>query len=695
MTDTATLTAPSETIFELPPLKLLDCPSNPRRHYSETSLGELADSIKAVGRVLEPLLVRPIEGAGNLHEVVFGHRRKRAAERAGLLTVPCMVRAMTDAEVLLAQLHENMQREDCSPLEEADGIARLMRDHQAKADDVAQQLGISRRQVYSRLKLADAAPEVRKALQEGAIGVETANAIARVVGHKLQAQALKTALEHVGQDRRGYRDTVAELNEKFTTHLKAAIFDREAADLVPDAGSCTDCPKRSGNALELFGDVANWKSPDFSKGGAYHERIWLKKSGPDVCTDPTCFQAKHKAHLAKVAAELEAKGKAVVTGNAAKTALTAQGEVKLDGPLVPADRVRDLVKKLPAGERPEQVTVLDQRTGKTVQAFRRKDLGTSVATPAADTHDRKAARSAAQAAKARQDREEREAEDVQILDAMRAALHATKLASAGGDLFWLRRMVHLALGACNGTETLKRWQGDTAWALQEQLHALGAKDLNKILLDALLADDADDYSTEYTGAITRIEEAAKHLGVDVAAIRVQVRAQREADAAKAAEAQAAAKAASTPSPAARATKSAGKAKGPVVKYRDPATLSTWTGRGLQPAWLKAALAGGAKLENFAVDAPAAPKPGQAPALSPAGAWPFPVLSAVAVTEAVSTPSTAARAPKARKGKAGPEAQGDLGLESTLVADQGKKNRLTKPAEAGGPRASDNTEAGDE
>jgi ParB/RepB/Spo0J family partition protein len=672
MLDT-TIPVNSAGIFELDISRLLDSPSNPRKHYSDTSLAELADSIKAVGSVLEPLLARPLDGPGGFHELVFGHRRKRAAERAGLTTVPCMVRPMSDSEVLLAQLHENMQREDCTPLEEADGIARLMRDHQVKADDVAQQLGISRRQVYSRLKLADAAPEVRKALQEGAVGVETANAIARVVGHKLQAQALKEALEHVHQDGRGYRDTVAALNDKFTTHLKAAIFDREAADLVPDAGSCTACPKRSGNAPELFGDLAGYKDPDYQDARTYHGRIWLKNAGPDVCTDPTCFQAKHKAHLAKVAAELEAKGKAVVTGNAAKTALTAQGEVKLDGPLVPADRVRDLVKKLPAGERPEQVTVLDQRTGKTVQAFRRKDLGTSVATAAADTHERKGARSAAQAAQAQQEREEREAEDAQILDAMREALHATPLASAGGDLFWLRRMVHLALGACNGTDTLQRWQGDTAYALQDQLHALGAKDLNKILLDTLLADDADDYSTEYTGAITRIEEAAKHLGVDIAAIRVQARAQRQR-AAEEAQAAAAAESASTPSTAARAAKGAAKGKGPAIAYRNPLTGETWTGRGLQPKWLKVALAGGKTLADFAVGA--APTP----TVAPAGAWPFPNKKEGA--DSADTPSPAARAAKKGKGKPGAATQADLGLESTLAADQGKKNSLTKPAEAG-------------
>lgn len=89
----------------------------PRRHFDEQALAELARSIKDQG-VLQPLLVRPVEGG---HEIVAGERRWRAAQMAGLRDVPVLVRAMTDEEARAAALLENIQRKDLSPIEEIEG----------------------------------------------------------------------------------------------------------------------------------------------------------------------------------------------------------------------------------------------------------------------------------------------------------------------------------------------------------------------------------------------------------------------------------------------------------------------------------------------------------------------------------------------------------------------------------------------
>jgi ParB/RepB/Spo0J family partition protein len=110
-----------------------ESPYNPRKIFNEASMQELAADIKAQGRVLSPLLVRPTNGA--MYQIVFGHRRYRAAEIAGLLEVPCMVRAMSDEEVKRAQISENLQREDVHPIEEAEGFQALMNDHGVTADE--------------------------------------------------------------------------------------------------------------------------------------------------------------------------------------------------------------------------------------------------------------------------------------------------------------------------------------------------------------------------------------------------------------------------------------------------------------------------------------------------------------------------------------------------------------------------------
>jgi ParB/RepB/Spo0J family partition protein len=148
---------------------LHDSPSNPRKHFDEAALAELAADIKHHGRVLQPICVRPrvpalFANAGDPDaqcgfEIIFGHRRARAAELAGLAEIDAMVTSMTDAEVARAQISENLARQDVHPIEEAEGFQALMAEHSVSADDLVQQTGKSRSYVYGRLKLLQAAPE--------------------------------------------------------------------------------------------------------------------------------------------------------------------------------------------------------------------------------------------------------------------------------------------------------------------------------------------------------------------------------------------------------------------------------------------------------------------------------------------------------------------------------------------------------
>ncbi len=133
----------------------------PRTRMDEATLAELAESIKAQG-VMQPILVRPIEGAR--FEIIAGERRWRAAQRAGLKHVPALVRSVPDQAALALSLIENIQREDLNPLEEAQGIARLIEDFKLTHDAAAAAVGRSRSAVSNLLRLTQLAKPVQALL---------------------------------------------------------------------------------------------------------------------------------------------------------------------------------------------------------------------------------------------------------------------------------------------------------------------------------------------------------------------------------------------------------------------------------------------------------------------------------------------------------------------------------------------------
>lgn len=171
---------------ELQEVKISDlAPSkyNPRKDFGKGGLEELAESIRAQG-VLTPLLVRPGIGAAE-YEIVAGERRYRAAKLAGLKTIPCLVREMTENAAREAQIIENLQRTDITALEEAAGFQSLLglgtplikalQDEGSRAqakggvEHLAKAIGKSPRYVYARLKLLELADPVKKALEAGKI----------------------------------------------------------------------------------------------------------------------------------------------------------------------------------------------------------------------------------------------------------------------------------------------------------------------------------------------------------------------------------------------------------------------------------------------------------------------------------------------------------------------------------------------
>lgn len=151
----------------------------PRTRMSEPALMELADSIKSQG-IMQPILVRPVDGGR--YEIIAGERRWRAAKMAGLRAVPVLVREVPDNAALAMALIENIQREDLSPLEEANGLQRLVTEFGITHDKAAEMVGRSRSAVTNLLRLLALAEPVRELLQQGKLDMGHARALLALSG---------------------------------------------------------------------------------------------------------------------------------------------------------------------------------------------------------------------------------------------------------------------------------------------------------------------------------------------------------------------------------------------------------------------------------------------------------------------------------------------------------------------------------
>ncbi|WP_340116357.1 ParB/RepB/Spo0J family partition protein [Pelagibius sp. 7325] len=138
----------------------------PRHHFDEAAVNALAESIKAQG-ILQPILVRRDPDRPNEFEIVAGERRWRAAQIAKLYEVPVVIRDLTDAQSLELAIVENVQRQDLTPLEEAEGYRRLIDDFQHTQEDLAKTLGKSRSHIANTLRLLSLPEGVKLLMDEG------------------------------------------------------------------------------------------------------------------------------------------------------------------------------------------------------------------------------------------------------------------------------------------------------------------------------------------------------------------------------------------------------------------------------------------------------------------------------------------------------------------------------------------------
>ena len=190
--------------------RLIPNPMQPRRHFDDEALKDLTRSIREQG-ILQPLIVRPTRSEPGNFEIVAGERRWRASQRAQIHEVPVIIRDFTDAEALAVALIENIQRDELSPIEEAEAYARLAHDFGKTQEQVAEVVGKSRSHVANMTRLLELPEDVRALLADGQLSAGHARAILRAADPAMLArQIVEEGLsvrdaERMGRERRARR----------------------------------------------------------------------------------------------------------------------------------------------------------------------------------------------------------------------------------------------------------------------------------------------------------------------------------------------------------------------------------------------------------------------------------------------------------------------------------------------------------
>ena len=175
----------STQVMEIAMDKIVPQKNQPRKIFDQDSMRELASSIKEHG-ILQPVLVRP---NGEFYEIIAGERRWRAAEMAGLLFIPAIIKELEDLKVAEISLVENLQREDLSAIEEARAYRNLMEEYQYTQELIAERVGKSRSYIANTIRLLNLSPEIREMIERKLISPGHARALLTLSSTREQIMA--------------------------------------------------------------------------------------------------------------------------------------------------------------------------------------------------------------------------------------------------------------------------------------------------------------------------------------------------------------------------------------------------------------------------------------------------------------------------------------------------------------------------
>ncbi|GAB2542812.1 ParB/RepB/Spo0J family partition protein [Brachybacterium huguangmaarense] len=239
------LPVPGAEFAEIPIHEIRENPRNPRTQFDDDALDELAYSLREVG-VLQPVVVRPIPAtdAGESFELVMGERRWRAARRAGLPSIPAIIRETSDDDLLRDALLENLHRSQLNPLEEAAAYQQLLEDFGCTQDELAERIGRSRPQISNTLRLMKLPPLVQRRLASGALSAGHARALLplesaplmeelaqRIVAEGLSVRAVERLVSRGAEPERArtaprrtsYDPRVVNLTSRLATRVEAPV----------------------------------------------------------------------------------------------------------------------------------------------------------------------------------------------------------------------------------------------------------------------------------------------------------------------------------------------------------------------------------------------------------------------------------------------------------------------------------------
>ena len=253
-------------IRDIPLENICESKTNPRSHFDESAMAELAANVKQHG-VLQPVLLRPHpNGESGTYELVVGSRRFRASKLARRETIPATIRELTDTQVVELQLVENLLREDVHELDEASGYAALqqLNPNNYTVETIALKVSRSPAYVHGRLQLLNLVDEAKEAFRTAKLTVSHAFEIARLTP-KDQRRALQECFPHhphtsaVLKDKKAEAVSVRELRawieREVHLDLMNAPFDTQDETLLPSAGACARCPKQTASNPLLFPEI--------------------------------------------------------------------------------------------------------------------------------------------------------------------------------------------------------------------------------------------------------------------------------------------------------------------------------------------------------------------------------------------------------------------------------------------------------
>lgn len=245
---------------------------NPRKHFDEASLNELAESIRQQG-ILQPITVRPIADTDR-YEIVFGERRYRASVIAEMKHIPVIISELSNEEAEEISVTENLQRKDVTPMEEANAYQRLIESGRHTIQTLAQLFGKGENYIRTRLKFTALIPEIASLLETDEISISVAAEICRY-GETIQQEVYE---KHLREDVtynswRGLKatDIARRIEQNFTTDLSLYHFDKTV---------CASCPHNTNNLLL------------FNEGGCGH------------CANRTCLAEMNTSYLVAKAVQI-------------------------------------------------------------------------------------------------------------------------------------------------------------------------------------------------------------------------------------------------------------------------------------------------------------------------------------------------------------------------------------------------------